>query len=228
MALIEIEKGNPEDIGKKTVLGESIALIGRGTTGSDPDIKLRDEYISRRHAEIHFDQDCYLIRDLNSTNGTSIDEIRLEPGKFYTLKDDSLIGLGIVAGVPRVLLRFKQSPTQKTRRFEGPISGLRSNDWLRVDELKNEIWVDGRSITFSRKEYDLVLCLYKKMGKVCHRDEIIAGVWPEVIDPGGISDAAIDQLIHRLRLKIEADPSHPKRLLSRKGFGYMLEPDTTK
>ncbi len=33
-------------------------------------------------------------------------------------------------------------------------------------------------------------------------------------------NAAIDQLIHRLRMKIEPTPLRPKRLISRKGFGY--------
>jgi DNA-binding winged helix-turn-helix (wHTH) protein len=223
MAFIEIEKGIPEDLGKKFVLDEKAVQIGRIAPGNEPDIALSDEYVSRRHAEISFRQNSYNLRDLHSTNGTSIDQIRLEPGRFYPLKDESLIGLGLVAGGPRIALRFKMTPTVSTTRYdpetpaENAIFG-----WLLLDESKNEIRVDARPVTLSRKEYDLIVCLYKNADKVCHRDEIITAVWPEVIDPGGISNAAIDQLIHRVRLKIEADPTQPRRLISLKGFGYRL------
>ena len=63
------------------------------------------------------------------------------------------------------------------------------------------------------------MCLQKTAGKVCTREELISEVWPEVCHAGGVSDAAIDQLVHRLRLKIEVNPSEPKRLINRRGSG---------
>jgi hypothetical protein len=223
MAFIIVERGNDLDIGKRFSLGENPILIGRRNTESNPDITLHDEYISRRHAEISFNNNCFQLRDLGSTNGTTIDEVRLASGKYYTLKYDSLIGLGIGDLGARVILRFKESPTVSTTRIEA--AKIRENSsisWLRIDESKGEIWVDEKQLILSRKEYDLILCLYKRAGRVCQRDELISDVWPEAVDPGGVSDAAIDQLVHRLRLKIEPDPSQPKRLVIRKGFGYML------
>jgi DNA-binding response OmpR family regulator len=47
-------------------------------------------------------------------------------------------------------------------------------------------------------------------------------VWPESKDPSAISDATIDQLIHRLREKVEPEPARPSRIISKKAFGYML------
>jgi DNA-binding response OmpR family regulator len=64
--------------------------------------------------------------------------------------------------------------------------------------------------------------LYLRAGQVCSRDDMIKAVWPEVLDPGAISDANIDQLVRRVRLKIEPDPSNPARLVLKKAFGYML------
>ena len=94
--------------------------------------------------------------------------------------------------------------------------------WLRVDQDRKEVWIDGKLVALSKKEFNLVLLLYHRMGSVCSRNEIIAEVWPEVEDPGAVSDASIDQLIHRLREKIEINPSKPRRIISRKAFGYML------
>lgn len=223
MAFIIIQKGNLKDTGRRIPLGEKTLLIGRGAPGNEPEIALDDEYISRRHAEILFDQDCYRLHDLYSTNGTSLDNNRIEPEKTYLLQDDALIGLGITAAGPRVLLRFKASPTVSTTRFEGelpaPVIAL---SWLKIDESRGEIRVDEKPIVLPRKEYALITCLYKKAGKLCSREELISEVWPEVADTEGVTDAAIDQLIYRLRSKIEADPAQPKRLISRRGFGFML------
>jgi DNA-binding response OmpR family regulator len=94
--------------------------------------------------------------------------------------------------------------------------------WLRIDEKLHEVWIDGQQVKLPKKEYKLVVCLQKRAGKVCTREELISEVWPEVCDASGVSDAAIDQLVHRLRLKIEVNPSVPKRLINRRGFGYML------
>jgi hypothetical protein len=223
MAYLIVEKGNAGDIGKRFSLGEDPVLIGRGTDYS-PDIVLQDTCVSRRHAKINFESGHFALSDLKSTNGTSLNGILVEPGKSYPLKPESVIGLGIISGSEaRVLLRFKESSTVTTTRIPESLlkEGIPGN-WLKIDEGKCEIWVDENRIIVSKKEYALILYLHSKLGKVCQRDELISKVWPEVADAAGVSDAAIDQLVHRLRLKIELDPLHPGHLISRKGFGYML------
>ena len=227
MAFVVVEKGNSVDIGKRFSFDEG-AIIGRRTTEFTPDIPIHDEYISRRHAEITFVTDHFVLHDLNSTNGTAIDGQRIEPGKPYSLTDDSVIGLGVASGIEaRVILRFREFPTVSTSRMAvteynevGPIG------WLRIDEKNSEIWVDKKEITVTKKEFDLILCLLKRSGKVCQRDELIAEVWPEVSNINGVSDAAIDQLIRRLRLKIEPDPSHPKRHRAKARTACMGLPDS--
>jgi len=221
MAFVIVEKGNSEDVGKVFQLDTNTVVIGRVTPETDPYIKMLDDYVSRHHAEICYRQGCFMLRDLGSTNGTEIDGKRIEPDKFYPLKHDSAIGLGIVSGKAHVVLRFKESHVT-TRAPAGEVDETRVVSWLRIDEEKKEVWVDGKLLFLSRKEYDLLSFLHRKAGKVCAKDEIINEVWPEVQDPGGISDATIDQLIYRLRGKIEPDLSGPRRIISKKGFGYML------
>ncbi|MHB8105304.1 MAG: FHA domain-containing protein [Dehalococcoidales bacterium] len=223
MAFLEIEKGNSKDIGKRIPLGESPAIIGRLTPDSKSDIKIHDDFVSRQHAEISYQQNCYMLRDLESTNGTQLDGEKIIPSKFYPLMHNSTIGLGIAKQEVRVLLRFKESPTTATARIEDTdTEESRFLNWLKIDEKRNEVRVDGKPITVSKKEYQMLLCLYSRTGKICSRETIIAEVWPEVMDTQGVSDAAIDQMVHRLRMKVEIDASLPKRIISRKGFGYML------
>jgi pSer/pThr/pTyr-binding forkhead associated (FHA) protein len=223
MAFVIVEQGNSQDIGKRFTLGENVLLIGRSTPESESDINLHDDFVSRHHAEITNRQNHFELRDLKSTNGTTINERRIEAEKFYPLKHDSVIGLGITPEGPRVILRFLETlPDATTRVEEEKSSEVSPVHWLRIDKRKSEIQVDEKLIIFSRKEFDLLLFLYQNVGRVCYRDELISAAWPEVDDTGEVSDAAIDQLIHRIRIKIEPDPSRPKRLISRKGFGYIL------
>ncbi len=224
MAFIEIEKGSPKDIGKRFQLGQNPVLIGRQTPQSTPDVPVNDDYVSRRHAQISFDSGLFVLRDLGSTNGTSIDDVRIEPDRPYPLRHDSAIGLGLASGHSRVLLRFRDSATVSTVRIEPDY--VRQQiwpEWLRIDEEKGEVRADGKVLALSRKEHDLVVFLSSRTGKLCQRDELVSAIWPEVTGSEGVSDAAIDQLVHRLRLKVEPNPAQPARIISRKGFGYMMQ-----
>jgi len=222
MAFVVVEKGNSKDIEKRFPLGEGITIIGRSIPQNSPAIPLNDVFISRHHAELSFQNKSYMIRDLKSTNGTTVNGVRLEPGKFYQLEHDTAIGLGISPDGPRVILRFKETLTVSTARIEDDQKSKTNIAWLKVDENRREFVVDEERLQLSRKEYDLLLFLYNNAGNVCDRDTLINNVWPEVDDTGYISDASIDQLIRRIRVKIEPDPSHPQRLISKKGFGYIL------
>ncbi len=73
-------------------------------------------------------------------------------------------------------------------------------------------------------EFKLLSFLLQSTGNVIGRDEIINVVWSEVKSTAGITDQAVDQLIFRLRRKIEADPNNPSHLLTVKGRGFKFIP----
>ena len=226
MAFIIVKKGDAEDIGKIFTLSRASTVIGRRTPKYKPDIELSDEAVSRRHVEIVEKAGHYQIRDLGSTNGTVLDDDRILPGKLYDLKHSCKIGLGVAAGPAQVLLIFKESESTNLLGRDGAGSSEKviatEVSWLKVDEARKEVSVDGEPVKLSRKEYELLIFLYQNAGAVCLRDEIIKAVWADSQDPAAISDATLDQLVHRLREKVEPEPANPSRVVSRKAFGYML------
>ena len=226
MAFIFVMRGSPDDIGKTFTLNKPVTVVGRLTTQNKPDIELNDEVVSRRHIEILLKDDNYWVKELGSTNGTMLNDDRIIAGNMYQLKHNSRIGLGLDGTSARIMLVFRESEdTNIIHRKEGTTDkyGKQSTvAWLKVDERKKEVMIDGEHKKLSRKEYELLLFLYKNAGNVCSRDEIIQAVWSESKDPDAVSDATIDQLIHRLRERVEPDPSNPSRIISKKAFGYML------
>lgn len=225
-AFITIKKGDAGDAGKIFTISKANIIIGRRTPQYVPDIELNDEVVSRRHLEIVAGDGKYLLQDLGSTNGTMLDGDRIAPGKLYPLKHNSRIGLGVDGDEGHVVMVFKESESTNVLTGDKKKAGGKGRTtavaWLKIDEGKKEARVDGQQVKLSRKEYDLLGYLYSSAGQVCSRDEIIRAVWPESQDPAAISDATIDQLIHRLREKVEPEPSQPARIISRKAFGYML------
>jgi two-component system, OmpR family, response regulator VicR len=84
--------------------------------------------------------------------------------------------------------------------------------------------VMGVSIGAERKklsptEFNLLSYLLNHPGHVFSREELLENVWvPWEIDDRRV----VDVYIWRLREKIEEDPRHPQRLLTRRGQGYLL------
>ena len=226
MAFIVVKKGDAEDIGKIFNLSKASTVIGRRTPRYKPDIELSDEAVSRRHVEIVEQEGRYQLRDLGSTNGTALDDDRILPGKLYELKHNCKIGLGVSGGPAHIMLVFKESESTNLlgRKVEGQAGKVVAKEisWMKVDEGRKEVCVDGEPLKLSRKEYELLIFLHGNAGIVCLRDEIIKAVWADSQDPAAISDATLDQLVHRLREKVEPEPANPTRVISRKAFGYML------
>ena len=50
--------------------------------------------VSRRHAEISYTDGQYVLRDLGSSNGTFINDVRLQPNSNYVLKEKDVICFG--------------------------------------------------------------------------------------------------------------------------------------
>lgn len=73
-------------------------------------------------------------------------------------------------------------------------------------------------------EYKLLKFLLENKDRIVERDEIINNVWKENQSTAGVTDQAIDQLIFRLRKKVEKDPNNPVHILTIKGRGFKFVP----
>ncbi len=94
------------------------------------------------------------------------------------------------------------------------------------DENTNEI-KKGEVILSDKltsSEFKLLKFLIQNSEKVLERDEIIKSVWKDTQSTAGVTDQALDQLIFRLRKKIETDPNTPIHILTVKGRGFRFIP----
>jgi DNA-binding winged helix-turn-helix (wHTH) protein len=93
---------------------------------------------------------------------------------------------------------------------------------ISYDEHTNTIH-KGSSILsdqLTSSEFRLLRYLLQNEERVIERDELIAIVWGDNKSTAGITDQAIDQLIFRLRRKMEEDANHPVHLQTVKGRGF--------
>jgi DNA-binding response OmpR family regulator len=91
---------------------------------------------------------------------------------------------------------------------------------LELDSGAGVVRVDRRVISLSPKEFALLSYLYEHRGRVCSKDDIGSAVWPEYHE--GVYDYQIENLVRRLRTRIERDPADPQLLLTVRGLGYKL------
>jgi diguanylate cyclase (GGDEF)-like protein len=85
--LIHIYPTGPT-MGSRYTLSEMPIVLGRA---SDCDIRINDHSVSRRHARIQPGADGYYAVDLQSTNGTYVNDI---PASMYRLKDGDYLRVG--------------------------------------------------------------------------------------------------------------------------------------
>lgn len=73
-------------------------------------------------------------------------------------------------------------------------------------------------------EFKLLRFFLQNPDKIIDREEIITAVWKDAKSTAGVTDQAVDQLIFRLRKKIEDDPNNAKHLETIKGRGFRFIP----
>lgn len=73
-------------------------------------------------------------------------------------------------------------------------------------------------------EFRLLRILLENPNTVIDREQIIHAVWKDSKSLEGVSDQAVDQLVFRLRKKIEDDPNSPVHIQTVKGRGVKFTP----
>lgn len=90
---------------------------------------------------------------------------------------------------------------------------------LSIDDQTKSVCLNQETVLLSPREYELLRLLTSQPGRIFSNDEIVKEVWND--DQYAIPQD-VKKYIYLLRKKLETDPSHPKRLLTVRGFGYKL------
>lgn len=73
-------------------------------------------------------------------------------------------------------------------------------------------------------EFVLLRFLVDHPEEVIDRDALVQAVWGDLKSQAGVTDQAIDQLLFRLRQKVESDPKNPRHIYTHKGRGVKFSP----
>ena len=156
------------------------------------------------------------------------------PIMMLTARDediDQVVGLEIGADdyvtkpvQPRVLLarirallrRFPQDGTMQSQNKE---TGEYSYGCFKISTTAREAWLHDKTLDLTTNEFDLLWLLASNPGEIFTRDTILERL--RGIDYDGI-DRSVDIRISRLRKKLGDDTSHPLRIKTIRGKGYLF------
>ena len=91
---------------------------------------------------------------------------------------------------------------------------------LKMDLDSRRLFIGGREINLTAKEFDLLELMALNPGKVYSRENLLNTVWGYEY-PGDVR--TVDVHIRRLREKIETNPSEPKYVHTQWGVGYYFQ-----
>lgn len=136
-----------------------------------------------------------------------------------TQKDEYLIKIGLISEDAKITILLLEKYIQSS-------DYLLQDEKITYDPSTNTIH-KGESILsdyLTKSEFRLLRHLLQNPERVIDREEIVSVVWQDAKSTAGVSEQAIDQLIFRLRRKIEPNPNNPSHILTVKGRGIKYLP----
>jgi two-component system response regulator ResD len=120
--------------------------------------------------------------------------------------------LELVARADAVLRRIDTSGDDRpTLDFDG----------LHIEPGARRVTVDGVEVALTQREFELLLFLAQRPGRVFTRNELMDHVWQYSFYT---DTSTVTVHVRRLRAKIEADPAQPRFLETVWGVGYRFAP----
>jgi two-component system phosphate regulon response regulator OmpR len=107
------------------------------------------------------------------------------------------------------------------RRVRGRIAAEQSLHFgrLEIDTAARAVRLDGVQCDLTGYQFDLLLALAEKAGRVLSRDLLMDLVKGEHLEA---FDRSIDVHMSRIRAAIEDDPKKPRRVITVRGAGYVF------
>lgn len=112
----------------------------------------------------------------------------------------------VMARVKAVLHRASSEDVaqEETLTFEG----------LSLDNIRKQITVDGKEVSLTKTEFELLRLLLSRVDYVFSREQLLSGAWPSDVV---VTNRTVDVNIARMRKKLGPYASH---IVSRQGYGY--------
>ena len=120
--------------------------------------------------------------------------------------------------VARVKANLRRQATLKAPAEEEKNTDIKVGD-LTIHPEAYTVTKRGENINLTHREFELLHYLAQHIGQVINREHLLQTVWG--YDYFG-DVRTVDVTVRRLREKIEDNPSHPQRLIMRRGVGYYL------
>ena len=140
---------------------------------------------------------------------------------------DKVIGLDMGAddyltkpfSMPELLARIRALVRRTAQSL--PVKEISEFGQVYINFKKHQALVNGKEISFSTREFEIMQYLIQREGDAIHRHELLDEVWGFDNLP---TTRTVDNFMLNLRKKIEIDPRHPKHIISIRGIGYKFEP----
>ncbi|MGA7741662.1 MAG: response regulator transcription factor [Polyangia bacterium] len=120
---------------------------------------------------------------------------------------------------PRELLARLAAVLRRTRRGEREVAERLCLGPLEIDRATREVRVRGERRELTGRQFDLLVLLAERAGRVQTRDQLMDALKGEEWDN---RDRSLDVHIFRIRQAIEEDPRHPRLVQTVRGVGYVL------
>ncbi len=114
----------------------------------------------------------------------------------------------LLARIEALLRRASQPPVHAAIHRFGPVQ---------VDLRRTQVLRDGKPVSLSAKEFQLLRYFIEHRGETLSRDRLLSSVWGY---EGTLSTRTVDVHVAWLRQKLEADPKQPQLILTVHGLGY--------
>ena len=122
-------------------------------------------------------------------------------------------------GIEELLARVRAN-WRRTRTEEPELVPIETGDF-RIDPGSRSVLVKDRPVHLTPKEFDLLLFLAHRPGKVVTHRAVLGAVW------GGESTEQVEYLrvfVAQLRKKLEPTPNSPRYIVTDPWVGYRFEP----
>jgi DNA-binding response OmpR family regulator len=118
---------------------------------------------------------------------------------------------------PKELLTRVRAAIRRAQRGSADASDLIHFGMASVDFTRMQASVSGDSVYLTSHEFRMLKLLVQNVDRVVHRSEILTEVFG---NDGSCQSRTMDNIVLRLRQKLERDPTNPVHILTVRGIGY--------